>query len=141
MNDPRLSDAFALEPMDDVFRNFMRPWRMDLAERAPQIKIDLSESDGKYTVKAEIPGVRREDIDVRVDGRLVTIGAEVRQETEEKKDGRVLRSERRYGYASRSFTLDSEVDDGKSEAKYENGVLKLVLTKKPGAASKRLSVQ
>jgi len=140
MNELRVPDPFALDPIDDVFRNLMRPWRMDLASQAPQIKIDLSETDDKYTVKAEIPGVKKEDIDVRIDGSLVSIGAEVKNESEEKKDGRVLRSERRYGYASRSFTLASEVDDSKSEARYENGVLQLVLPKKAGTASKKLAI-
>ena len=140
MNELRVPDPFALDPIDDVFRNLMRPWRMDLASQAPQIKIDLSETDDKYTVKAEIPGVRKEDIDVRIDGSLVSIGAEVKNESQEKKDGRVLRSERRYGYASRSFTLASEVDDSKSEARYENGVLQLVLPKKAGTASKKLAI-
>ena len=140
MNELRVPDPFALDPIDDVFRNLMRPWRMDLASQAPQIKIDLSETDDKYTVKAEIPGVKKEDIDVRIDGSLVSIGAEVKNESEERKDGRVLRSERRYGYASRSFTLASEVDDSKSEARYENGVLQLVLPKKAGTASKKLAI-
>jgi len=140
MNELRVPDPFALDPIDDVFRNLMRPWRMDLASQAPQIKIDLSETDDKYTVKAEIPGVKKEDIDVRIDGSLVSIGAEVKNESQEKKDGRVLRSERRYGYASRSFTLASEVDDSKSEARYENGVLQLVLPKKAGTASKKLAI-
>ena len=140
MNELRVPDPFALDPIDDVFRNLMRPWRMDLASQAPQIKIDLSETDDKYTVKAEIPGVKKEDIDVRIDGSLVSIGAEVKTESQEKKDGRVLRSERRYGYASRSFTLASEVDDSKSEARYENGVLQLVLPKKAGTASKKLAI-
>ena len=140
MKELRVPDPFALDPIDDIFRNLMRPWRMDLASQAPQIKIDLSETDDKYTVKAEIPGVKKEDIDVRIDGSLVSIGAEVKNESEEKKDGRVLRSERRYGYASRSFTLASEVDDSKSEARYENGVLQLVLPKKAGTASKKLAI-
>ena len=140
MNELRVPDPFALDPIDDVFRNLMRPSRMDLASQAPQIKIDLSETDDKYTVKAEIPGVKKEDIDVRIDGSLVSIGAEVKNESQEKKDGRVLRSERRYGYASRSFTLASEVDDSKSEARYENGVLQLVLPKKAGTASKKLAI-
>jgi len=141
MNDLRTTDPFALDPMDDVFRNLMRPWRMDLADKAPQIKIDLSESDGQYTVKAEIPGVTKEDIDVRIDGNLVTIAAEVKNASEEKKDGRVLRSERRYGYASRSFTLGSDVDEGQSKAKYENGVLELVLPKKATSSTKKLAIQ
>jgi len=141
MNEMRLFDPFALDPMEDAFRTLMRPWKLDVAERAPQIKIDLSETDASYTVKAEIPGVRKEDIDVRVDGGMVTISAEVKKEKEEKKEGRVLRSERQYGYASRSFSLASAVDDTKADAKYENGVLTLTLPKKTGAATKRLAIQ
>jgi len=141
MNDLRLIDPFALDPIDDVFRSVMRPWRLALSEAAPRIKIDVSEQDGSYLVKAEIPGVRKEDIDVRVDGNVVTISAEVKKEKEEKKEGRVLRSERQEGYASRSFTLACPVDEAKAAAKYENGILELSLPKKAEISTKRLSVQ
>ena len=140
MNELRVNDLFAMEPLDEMFRGFMRPWKPDLGARAPQIKIDLSETDGNYTVKAEIPGVKKEDIDVRIEGNQVTIGAEVKKESEEKKDGRVLRSERQYGYASRSFTLASAVDDAKAVAKYQDGVLELVMPKKTSTSSKRLPI-
>ena len=93
MNDLRVNDLFAMEPLDDMFRGFMRPWRAESVARAPQIKIDLSETDANYTVKAEIPGVRKEDIDIRIDGNQVTISAEVKTEKEEKEGGRVLRRE------------------------------------------------
>jgi HSP20 family protein len=141
MNELRLNELLELDPMDVAFRNFLRPWRpADLSERTPQIRIDLSETDDQYAVKAEIPGVRKEDIDVRIDGDQVTISAEVKKEKEEKEDGRLLRSERQYGYASRSFTLACDVDEGKADAKYENGVLQLRLPKKAATASKRLSI-
>ncbi len=140
MNDLRVHDLFSMEPFDDVFRGLMRPWRADLAQQAPQIKLDLSETDAQYTVKAEIPGVKKEDIDVRIDGNRITIGAELKKESEEKKDGRVLRSERQYGYASRSFTLASAVDEAKSAAKYQDGVLELTLPKTTSTASKRLPI-
>jgi HSP20 family protein len=141
MNELRLLDPFAGEPFEDAFRNLMRPWRTDLAERTPQIRVDVNESDGGYTVKAEVPGVRKEDIDVRVDGDQVTISAEVKNESEEKKDGRVLRSERRYGYASRTFTLGCAVDAGKADAKYENGILQLKLIKTAPTSAKRLEIR
>lgn len=140
MNDLRVNDLFSMEPFDDVFRGLMRPWRAELAQQAPQIKLDLSETDAQYTVKAEIPGVKKEDIDVRIDGNRITIGAELKKESEEKKDGRVLRSERQYGYASRSFTLASTVDEAKSAAKYQDGVLELTLPKTTSTASKRLPI-
>jgi HSP20 family protein len=140
MNELRLNDLFAIDPMDDMFRGLMRPWKLEPSQRAPQIKLDLSETEANYTVKAEIPGVKKEDIDVRIEGNQVTIGAEVKKESEEKKDGRVLRSERQYGYASRSFTLASAVDEAKANAKYLDGVLELTLPKKTTTSSKRLPI-
>jgi HSP20 family protein len=140
MNEVRVNDPFALEPMEQMFRNMLRPWRAELLERAPQIKLDVHESDGSYAVKAEVPGVSKDDIDVRIDGHQVTISAEVKKDKEEKKGDRVLRSERQYGYASRSFTLACEVDEAKAAAKYQDGVLELTLPKKTRTSSKRLPV-
>ena len=140
MNELRVKDLFELDPFESGFRNLLRPWRMDLAERTPQIRIDLHETDDSYAVKAEIPGVRKEDIDVRIDGNVVTISAEVKQDKEEKKGDRVLRSERQYGWASRSFSLASAVDDGKVDAKYQNGVLELRLPKKATPTQKRVAI-
>ena len=141
MSELRLFDPLALDPFEDTFRSLMKPWRMGGMEAAPSIKVDLSELDSSYLVKAEIPGVRKEDIDVRVDGNTVTISAEVKKEKEEKKEGRVLRRERREGYASRSFTLACPVDEGKAEALYIDGVLELKLPKKAATSTKRLSIQ
>jgi HSP20 family protein len=140
MSQLRVNDLFDLDPFDDAFRGFLRPWKFEAPAQAPKIKIDLTEHEGNYAVKAEIPGVRKEDIDVRIDGNVVTISAEVKKEQEEKKEGRVLRSERQYGYASRSFTLASAVDDSKADAKYSNGVLELTLPKKNTPSTKRLNV-
>lgn len=140
MNELRLNDLFDLDPADFAFRNMLSPWRSRVADSAPQIRVDLSEDERQYVVKADIPGVRKEDIEVRVDGDQVTISAEVKKEREEKKDGRVLRSERQYGYATRSFTLACGVDEGKAEAHYENGVLELKLPKKAQTTSKKLAI-
>jgi HSP20 family protein len=141
MNDLRLTDPLSLDAMSDPISSLMRPWRLDLADTAPRIKIDVSEQDGSYAVKAEIPGVRKEDIDVRIDGNLVTISAETKSEKQEKDQGRILRQERRHGYASRAFTLACPVDEGKSEAQYKDGVLELRLPKKAGGSSKHLAIQ
>lgn len=140
MDELRVRDAFAPEAFDEFFRGFMRPWKAEFAERAPQIKVDVHEDDGGYTVKAEIPGVRKEDIDVRVDGKMLTISAEVKKDTEQKKDGRVLRSERQFGFASRSLMLGSEVESGRAEARYDNGVLDLRLPKKAGGSTQKVMV-
>lgn len=142
MNELRTLDPFALDPFDDTVRSLLRPWRYDMPEAAPRIKIDLTEQDGSYAVKAEIPGVKKDDIEVRVDGSTVTISAEVKSDKEEKGNGgRVLRRERQEGYASRSFTLACPVDDSKVEANYKNGILALTLPKKADTSSKRITVQ
>ena len=141
MNELRVPDLldWDLDTMDSAMRQWMRPWRFDVAERAPKIRIDLTEDEKTYMVKAEIPGVRKEDIDVRIDGNQVTISAEVKKDTEETK-GRTLRRERQYGYASRTFTLASAVDDAHADAKYTNGVLDLKLPKRTTTTAKKLAV-
>lgn len=140
MNELRIPDLLDIDTMPSTLRNLWRPWRLDADDGAPQIRLDVREADGNYAVKAEIPGVRKEDIDVRINGNQVTISAEVKQNQEEKKDGRLLRSECRYGFASRSFTLGSDVDSAAADAKYNNGVLELKLPKKASSDSKRLKV-
>lgn len=141
MNDLRNFDPFNMDSMDEAVRQLMRPWRADAAAAAPRIKIDVTEQEGNYVVKAEIPGVRKQDIDVRIEGSQVTISAEVRHEKDDKDGARVLRRERHEGYASRSFSLDCAVDEGKASAKYENGILELKLPKKASSASRRLAIQ
>ncbi|MBU1425869.1 MAG: Hsp20/alpha crystallin family protein [Gammaproteobacteria bacterium] len=137
--DPLLSRFDPFFDMDDVFgRSLMRP--LLRGEMEPQIKMDVKEADGKYTIKAEIPGVKKEDIHVSVEGNRVSISAEVKQEKEEKEGERVIRSERSYGMASRSFSLSDEVDQGKVQAKYSDGVLELTLPKKPGSQRKEIAV-
>lgn len=140
MSELRIKDFFDLDPLENNFRQLLRPWRFDATDAAPQIRLDVNEADDCYTVKAEIPGVRKEDIDVRIDGPQVTISAETKQDTEQKSAGRVLRSERRYGFASRSFTLAAAVDDAKADAKYKDGVLELRLPKRATASEKRLQI-
>ena len=140
MNEMRLFDPLAPDFFDDAMRSMMRPWRWESAEPAPRIRVDLSEQDGSYLVKADMPGVRKEDIDVRIDGNMVTISAELKKEREAREGARVLRHERQYGYASRAFTLASAVDESRADARYENGVLELTLPKKAAAETKRLSV-
>lgn len=125
---------------DDFFRGFMLRPIFQGQEAAPQIKLDVSEEDKAYTVKAEIPGVKKEDIHVSIDGNQVSISAETQQEKEEKKGKKVIRSERYYGKVSRSFSLDQEVDQGAAKANYTDGILEMTLPKKAGASAKRLTI-
>jgi len=141
---PLSSELSRFDPfldIDDVFNRFMmRPLLREGMEIEPQIKMDVKEADGKYLVTAEIPGVNKDDIHVTIEGNRVSISAEVKHEKEEKKGERVIRCERSYGMASRSFSLADEVDQSKVEAKYNNGVLELSLPKKPGSARKEISI-
>ena len=128
--------------LDDMFKGlFVRPMRFDL-EVAPQMrmKIDVTKADDSYTVKADIPGVKKDDIQVSVEGNEVTISGEIKKETEEKKGEEVLRSERYYGKISRSFTLPHDVDESKVTAKYADGVLKLSLPTKAASKTKKITV-
>jgi HSP20 family protein len=129
-----------LDPFDDVFKGFFRPVR---TEGAPdvQIKMDVKEDDKAYTIHADIPGVKKEDIHVTIDGNLVSISAETKQEKEVKEGEKLLRSERYYGKASRSFSLASEIDEGASQAKYSDGVLELTLPKKAVTSAKKLTIK
>src|SRR6266496_2824223 len=106
----------------------------------PEMKMDLSEDNNAFYVKAEIPGVKKEDLHVAIEGNEVSITAELKKETEEKKGETVLRSERYYGRVARAFALTHAIDETKAEAKYVNGVLTLMLPKKGGPTVKEVTI-
>jgi len=135
-------------PFDELFREFNKGfWVKPLAfpaESALEMKIDVKEDDKGYTVRAEIPGAKKDDIKVDIDRNLVSLRAEVRRETdaekETKKGEKVVYSERSYGMASRSFTLPAEVDAAAVKAEYKDGLLSLVLPKKANGAGQRIAI-
>ena len=137
----RLFEPGLSDPFESIFRRALAPMRFEKGPGELEIKIDVVEIDGLFKVRADLPGVKKEDINVRIDGNLVQIDAETKGEKEFKEDGgKVLRSERYYGSVSRAFTLAQDVDDSKAVAKYEDGVLTLELPKKATSASKRLAI-
>ena len=124
-----------LRSVDDLFRGFfVRP--VDY-EGGPRISLDVREDDKAYTVHADLPGVKKEDIDVQVEGNVVRISAESKQEREEKLGEKVIRSERYIGRVTRSFTLGVDVDEAIASAKFDNGVLELILPKKAAPEPRR----
>ena len=131
------------ELVDDLFKGFLvRPLSYDgRGEVLPRVKVDVAEKNGAYTVTAELPGVKKDEIQVTIDGAQVTLVAEVKREREASQDERVLHTERVFGKVSRSFTLPQEVDQAKAEAKFRDGVLELTLPKKAAAARKQISIQ
>jgi len=131
-------------PFEDIFNDLARgfwvkPYPVAGGEEL-KIKVDVKEDDKAYTVHADIPGVKKDDIRVDVNGDQVSISAEVKREKEEKGE-KMLHSERYYGMVSRSFSLPTDVDEKGTVAKYADGVLDLTLPKKQGNGARRISVQ
>lgn len=131
-------------PIDDLLRGFFvkplpvegRKWAL-----STPLRVDVSETEKEYRVVADMPGVRKEDINVSIDGNEVVISAEVKNEKEEKEGERTLRTERFYGKLHRAFTLEHPVDEANVQARYANGVLELTLPKSEAAMPKRITVQ
>lgn len=130
--------------VDDLFKGFfVRPMSFGnglQAAEAPRIRVDVAETEAAYVVSAELPGVRKEDIQVSIDGAQVTLSAEVKREREAAEGNRLLHVERSYGKASRSFTLPQELDEAKAEARFRDGVLELTLPKKAAAARRQIEI-
>ncbi|EIM93843.1 small heat shock protein [Paraburkholderia hospita] len=136
-------DALSLEPVSELFQGLFRPLRgLAASEGTPlaDMKIDVAESDTSYTVKAELPGVDKKDIDVKIHGNIVSINAKVEGIKEQKEGERVIRRERYCGAISRSFSLGSEVNEATATAQYQDGVLSLTLPKKAFSEQKRLQI-
>ena len=130
------------ETIDDLFRGFFaRPVNFDAPAGAAQFRVDVSENEGAYILRAEIPGVKKQDISITIDGDTVAIAAEVKNEKEVSSGERVLRTERYSGKVYRAFTLGQPADETGASAKYADGVLELTLPKKAAAQVKRITIQ
>lgn len=134
------------DPFGDLFDDlmkgfFVRPIGAEPATAAPRMKLEVSEQPEAFRVLAEIPGVKKDEIQVTIDGDQVTIGAEVRKEKDVKDGERVVHSERYYGKVARAFRLGADLDESKAQARYADGVLELVLPKKTTAAARKLAIQ
>ena len=136
------------EAFDDLLRGFfVRPVGFDgstgasAGQSVAQFRVDVAENEQSYTLRAEIPGVSKDDINITIDGDQVAISAEVKNEKEAKDGERVLRTERYYGKVYRAFQLAQPVDENGAGAKYENGILELTLPKKAAASAKRITIQ
>ena len=135
-----MSNLTRYEPFEDFFKGFfVRPLAFP-TEANIDIRIDVKEGEKEFMVEAEIPGVKKEDIFIDVDGDTVSLRAEVKSEKEEKKGEKIVYSERSLGMVARSFTLPMDVDDKAVKAEYKDGVLKLVLPKKSNGAGRRITV-
>jgi HSP20 family protein len=128
--------------LDELMRGFfVRPMNYEPAATPAQLRVDVTENEAGYVVRAEIPGVRKEDINVAIDGNQVEISAEVKNEKEVKEGEKVLRSERYFGKVYRAFALGHDLDEGATQAKYADGILELQLAKKASSSAKRITIQ
>ena len=133
--------------MEDVFDRYTRaigwPRRgsqeiMAAGDWAP--RVDIAETDNEFIIKAEIPGVKKEDVKVTVDSGVLSIRGERKQEKEEK-DKKFHRVERYYGSFTRSFTMPDNVDETKIEASFKDGMLNLRIPKTEAAKPKAIEVK
>lgn len=130
---------------DEFFKDvapgfFIKPLHGDPLPAASKIKVDVKENEKGFVVHADIPGVDKQDIHVSVDGNVVHLRAEIRQQDSQAEGEKVLRSERYYGEVSRSFQLPADIDEAGARARYDNGVLVLDLPRKMGSTPQRLTI-
>ena len=139
--DPSLN--LSLDAMARRFANSLRMNEQLLG--GMNVHVDVVEKNGAYKVRADLPGMKKEDISVRIEGNVVNIEAKTQEATEKKEaDARVVFNERYYGAVSRTFALDQDIDESKATGKYADGVLTLDLPKKadsPKAEAKPIAIQ
>ena len=134
------------DPLEVAFENLLRgapAWLPNTEAREPapmKFRMDVTENDKEYQVLAELPGLKKEEISITIDGNEVSVSAEVKQEKDVQDGETELRAERYYGKVERAFALAQEVDEATAEAKYNDGVLQLTLPKKTVATAKRIAV-
>jgi HSP20 family protein len=138
-------ELMRFEPFRD-FEGFTPSWprlrkMFEAMPVEPTIKLDVTEDDKAFHVKADLPGVKKEDISVEVEGNQVSVTAEIKRQTEEKKGEKVVHSERFYGRQYRSFTLGRDIDRDKVEAKFSEGVLELTLPKNGATPASRIAIK
>ncbi len=134
--------GFFGDDFDRVFEGFVRPPRWVEEAQADDLvpAMDIRERENEYVVRTDLPGVKKDDIQITLENGMLTITAETHSEKEEKEDGQVLRQERRYGKYVRSLRLGSQVDGNKLKAGYKDGVLELVLPKAEAVKPKKITV-
>jgi HSP20 family protein len=130
------------DDFNSLFENFLQPtrWAQEEASQGISPLLDVVERDNEFIVKAEMPGMKKDDIEVSLENGVLTISAETKSETEEKEGDRVIRQERRYGKYLRSLRLGKEIDEKKVKASYKDGILELVLPKAEEVKPKKIAV-
>jgi HSP20 family protein len=135
-------DPWERDPFDEMFGSMLPAFFQPVTgrRREPQIKFDVWETDEAYLVSAEVPGVRKEDLQVSIFGNQLSISAEQRKEVDVNAKAAMLLNERSYGKTQRTLSLPVEIDDTKAEARHADGVLHLTLPKKASSLAKKLEI-
>lgn len=143
----------SLDLVENILKNVFRPMAFEAVrtmqpgaeegrQEAKLVRMDVTETDHAYRISAELPGVRKEEVSVAIDGNRVMLTAESKRDKPSEEAGeRVLCGERFYGKLRRSVQLPEEIDDGAAHAKYADGVLELTLPKKKSRGCKKLEIQ
>ena len=128
--------------LDRWFDQEMPAFRLLPETRAEQsmLAVDIHETDKGYALKADFPGLKKEDTSITVDSNVLTLSAEHKEEKEQKEKGRVIRQERRYGKYTRSFSLGNDIDEANISASFNDGVLTLDIPRAAPHAIKSKSI-
>ena len=129
------------DPFDNFFEGFFRPMRRASETGTLTPAVDVIERANEFVVKADLPGIKKQDIHITLQDSVLTISAESKKETEEKQGERVIRRERRYGKILRSMQLGQDIDESGVKASFNDGVLELTLPKKEEVQPKKVTVQ
>lgn len=134
--------GFLGDDFDRVFEGFFRPmrWVEEATSENFVPAMDIIERENEYMVRTDLPGVRKEDINVTLENGLLTITAERKIEREQKEGERELRRECRYGRYVRSLRLGTQIDEKGVKANYRDGVLELVLPKAEEVKPRKIAV-
>ena len=146
MNEPKkLSDtepgwSLMGDPFDNFFEGFFRPVRRGGETETQTPAVDVVERANEFVIKAELPGIKKDDIHITLQDSVLSISAESKKESEEKQGDRIIRRERRYGKFLRTMQLGQDIDESKVKASYVDGVLELTLAKKEEVQPKKVTV-
>ncbi|MDY6857121.1 MAG: Hsp20/alpha crystallin family protein [Thermodesulfobacteriota bacterium] len=136
---PAWMTPFGIEGMGDLFFDrFWPEWRRESGQEWVPC-IDLSENDGKYTLTAELPGMKKENISISMEDGYITISGK-KENGKEEKDVQYYMQEMRNGAFCRSFKFPEKIDEEKVEATYKDGILTLMIPKKEKEEKKKIKI-
>ena len=128
------------DDFDSLFENFLRPLAEETVNEGLSPRLDVVEHDNEFVLQAEMPGIKKDDIEITLENGVLTISGESKSEKEERGGERIVRQERRYGKYVRSLRLGKEIDEKNVKANYKDGILELVLPKSEEVKPKKISV-